>query len=278
MTTEEILSQFEVYSTTNSSSSEVVITNSVKIAFFDWDNTLFCTDYLAKFNINYKDIFSFQGNLNEINADLNYQLILLQESILKLFSKLIEDHFTIFIISNADLKWIQNCLEHFLCELKDFIEINNIQIYSAKNLFSTNTSSCKWKIKCFKKVLIENCEFIFGKNIIVLCIGDSKEEQKAAIELRKVKFFEQQVKVTFIRMLSSPSILSLIKQHQCIGDSYNNVIENREILYKVFINYIEGSYFILPKMKRKKSENETEIKLVKDLTKKKRYNGHQRKV
>ena len=187
--TEEILSQFEVYSTTNSSSSEVMITNSVKIAFFDWDNTLFCTDYLAKFNINYKDIFSFQGNLNEINADFNYQLILLQESILKLFSKLIEDHFTIFIISNADLKWIQNCLEHFLCELKDFIEINSIQIYSAKNLFSTNTSSCKWKIKCFRKVLIENCEFIFGKNIIVLCIGDSKEEQKAAIELRKVKFF-----------------------------------------------------------------------------------------
>jgi hypothetical protein len=53
---------------------------------------------------------------------------------------------SIFIVSNADLNWVHNCLKHFLPELNEYIEENHIKIYSAKKLFSKNLSMEKWKV------------------------------------------------------------------------------------------------------------------------------------
>jgi hypothetical protein len=59
----------------------------------------------------------------------------------------------LFIVTNADEKWIKNCLQHFLPELNDFIEENEILIYSAKKLFGKNTPVEKWKVNFSKNYL-----------------------------------------------------------------------------------------------------------------------------
>jgi hypothetical protein len=52
----------------------------------------------------------------------------------------------LFIVTNADEKWIQNCLKHFMPELMDFLEENSIKFYSAKKLYGKHFSVQKWKV------------------------------------------------------------------------------------------------------------------------------------
>ena len=93
-----------------------------KIAIFDWDDTLFCTKYLETFQINFSDLFSFKYSIEESNPYLLNQLKDLENSIIQLFYIIVENNFEIFIVSNADLKWIQNCLIHFFFDLNTFIK------------------------------------------------------------------------------------------------------------------------------------------------------------
>jgi hypothetical protein len=65
---------------------------------------------------------------------------------LGLLSELIDEGIRVFIVTNADEKWVNNCLKHFLPDLKDFLSENAIRIYSAKNLFSKSLTVEKWKV------------------------------------------------------------------------------------------------------------------------------------
>ena len=66
---------------------------------------------------------------------------------MNLFSELIEEQAKIFIVTNADYNWIKNCLKHFMPDLNEFVNENEIKIYSAKMLFSKNLPLEKWKVK-----------------------------------------------------------------------------------------------------------------------------------
>ena len=179
----------EESTTSNQSPNPFEFEKQIKlISIFDWDDTLFCTKYFDTFNLNYSDIFSFKTSLQDSNPYLLNELKDLENSILNLFLELKENNFEIFIISNADKKWIDNCLIHFFQELKEFIEENSIKIYSAKNMFSSISNSYFWKKKCFKTVLLDN----FKDNnleIKILSIGDSYDEKRATLDLKKIKFF-----------------------------------------------------------------------------------------
>jgi hypothetical protein len=65
---------------------------------------------------------------------------------LNLFSELLDEEVKIFIVTNADENWVKNCLKHFMPDLKDFINENDIKIYSAKKQFSKNLPLEKWKV------------------------------------------------------------------------------------------------------------------------------------
>lgn len=65
---------------------------------------------------------------------------------MNLFSNLINEEIRLFIVTNADEKWIKNCLKHFLPDLNDFLQENNIKFYSAKKLFGLSTPVEKWKV------------------------------------------------------------------------------------------------------------------------------------
>jgi hypothetical protein len=50
-----------------------------KIALFDWDNTLFCTQYLDMLQLDYKNIFSEKKSLEEVGTYLIYEIQNLEE-------------------------------------------------------------------------------------------------------------------------------------------------------------------------------------------------------
>jgi hypothetical protein len=199
------------------------------ISIFDWDDTLFCTKYFDTFNLNYSDIFSFKTSLQDFNPYLLNELKELENSIISLFLELIENNFEIFIISNADKKWIDNCLIHFFQELKEFIEEKSIRIYSAKNMFSSITNSNYWKKKCFKKVILDNYKDN-NLEIKILSIGDSFDEKKATLNLRKINYFNK-IKVQFIKMIFCPSAASIILQLKYIENNLNDIIKKKKFTF-----------------------------------------------
>ncbi len=50
-----------------------------RIALFDWDNTLFCTDYFNIFQLDYKELFSEKKSIEEVGAYLIHELRNLEE-------------------------------------------------------------------------------------------------------------------------------------------------------------------------------------------------------
>ena len=233
----------EESTTSNQSPNPFEVEKQIKlISIFDWDDTLFCTKYFDTFNLNYSDIFSFKTSLQDSNPYLLNELKELENSIISLFLELIENNFEIFIISNADKKWIDNCLIHFFQELKEFIEENSIKIYSAKNMFSSISNSYFWKKKCFKTVLLDN----FKDNnleIKILSIGDSYDEKRATLDLRKIKFFYK-LNVQFVKMIFCPSAASIIIQLKYIENNLKTILNKKSLLQKMIIEQNNKSIVI----------------------------------
>ena len=227
--------------TTETSSPNPYEKMEKKIAIFDWDDTLFCTKYLETFQINFSDLFSFKYSIEESNPYLLNQLKDLENSIIQLFYIIVENNFEIFIVSNADLKWIQNCLIHFFFELNTFIKEQHIKIYSAKNLFN-GISSSQCKIKCFKKVIVDNFKDT-NLNLKIFSVGDSKHEKKATLNLSKLNLYEK-VNVKFIQTINSPSLRSIILQLNFIQENFIKLIENENVVQRINIEMKGKKIFI----------------------------------
>ena len=235
MTNTEYFKSGQTNSETSSTSGELSIVSKT-LLIFDFDDTLFCTKYLDTFALSYQDIFNCKVSLEQVNACLAHEIKELENSILDLFMSAGQNS-DIVIISNADLKWINNCLTHFLPELNDYLRDNDIKIHSAKNTFSKIVKTpADWKIKCFKKVVDE----MYGEDVFydlnVISIGDGKEEKKAVFNLAKnLKF--RKLRAKFIRMISFPSAASIILQLKYLNDNINEMILDEYSIYKMNIKF-----------------------------------------
>ena len=245
---------------------------SKTLLIFDFDDTLFCTKYFDTFSLPYQDIFTYKISLEQINPCLFKEIKELEKTIIELFVKLQNNSYDVVIVSNADMKWINNCLTHFLEELKEYINENNIKVYSAKNMFSNLNSDKKketgkrettgWKIKCFEKVIKDLYSEENENNIIetaidlnVLSIGDGNDEKKAVFKLNKNKFnFCQNLQSKFIRMIDYPSASSIIIQLEYLNNNMNEILKSNKNLYKMIIEIVNGSTQIkcIPKKKKNK--------------------------
>ena len=150
--TEIKIEKFSQPNSDTASTTGDTVSLSKTLLIFDFDDTLFCTKYFDSFSLPYKDIFDFKLSLEQTNPCLFKEIEELEQNLLELFSKLQNSDYDISIVSNADFKWIKNCLLHFLPEFRDYIQDNGIKIYSAKNIFS-NDKNGNSKIKCFEKVV-----------------------------------------------------------------------------------------------------------------------------
>lgn len=222
-------------STYSTSCDTVSFSTPISVAIFDWDDTLFPTKALYDNEISFEDIFTFQSSLKEIDASLNEKVHLLEQSIINLFTELRMNKIEIFIISNADKKWINSCLNHFMSELKEFIEENEIKIYSAKNLFKSSTTSANWKKKCFKRVLIENFS-MKSTSIDLIAIGDSIEEKKATFGLKKIKYYDSPINSKFVQMVQSPKIETLIKEIATLHNNLDDLFKEDKTEKCIYVN------------------------------------------
>ena len=255
MTNTEYFKSIQTNSETSSTSGETTLFSRT-LLIFDFDDTLFCTKYFDTFSLSYQDIFSCKVSLEEINPCLVRELRQLESTIIEVFSNL-EKNYDILIISNADMKWINNCLTHFLEEFKEYINENNIKIYSAKSMFGKILKNKnEWKIKCFKKVINDmyqsdlNCP-----DLNVISIGDSAEEKKAVFSLTKHNKFIK-INPKFIRMISFPSAATIILQLKYLNNNLNNMIFDSNSNFKMVIEFKNN----IPEIKcisNKKNKNES---------------------
>ena len=212
----------------------------------------------------YKDIFDFQLSLEETNPCLFKEIEELEQTLLELFSKFQNSDYDIAIVSNADLKWINNCLMHFLPEFRDYIQENGIKIYSAKDILS-NDKNRNMKIKCFEKVVNEKyCEENNEQNELelnmelnVIAIGDGADEKKAVFSLNqnKNKFnFCQNIRPKFIRMIDYPSASAIILQLKYLLNNINTIKESNKTVYIMNIEMDNGCSKVkcIPKKKKYK--------------------------
>ena len=235
MTNTEYFKSSQANSETSSTSGELTILSKT-LLIFDFDDTLFCTKYLDTFSLSYQDIFNCKVSLEQLNSCLAREIKDLESAILDLFLNL-GPNCDIVIISNADLKWINNCLTHFLPELNDYLTENEIKILSAKNTFSKIVKApADWKLKCFKKVIEE----MYGEDVFfdlnVISIGDGKEEKKAVFNLAK-NFKFRKLRAKFIRMISFPSAASIVLQLKYLNNNINEMILDENSIYKMSIKF-----------------------------------------
>ena len=247
------------------------------LLIFDFDDTLFCTKYFDSFSLPYPDIFTYKISLEQVNHCLFKEIKELEKVIIELFMKLESYGYDFVIVSNADIKWINNCLTHFLEELKEYINENKIRVYSAKNMFSNSIltpparrESTLWKIKCFEKVINdlyyeENNDNVNETyfNLKVISIGDGEDEKRAVFKLNKSKFnFCQNLQSKFIRMIDYPSASSIIIQLEYLQNNINDIVNSNSEIYKMIIEILNGTAQIkcIPKKKNAKVENIKNIK------------------
>ena len=235
MTNTEYFKSGQTNSETSSTSGELTIFSKT-LLIFDFDDTLFCTKYLDTFALPYQDIFTCKVSLEQMNSCLAHEIKELESAILDLFINL-GQNCDIVIISNADLKWINNCLTHFLPDLNDYLTENEIKIHTAQN-------SCRkfvkaptdWKLQCFKKVIDELYEDDLFYDLNVISIGDGKEEKKAVFNLAKDSKLRK-MRTKFIRMISFPSAASIILQLKYLNDNINEMILDENSIYKMSIKF-----------------------------------------
>ena len=252
------LKSFQINSETSSTSGESSLFSRT-LLIFDFDDTLFCTKYFDTFSLSYKDIFTCRVSLEEVNPCLVRELKQLESTVIDLFSNL-SQYYDVIIVSNADITWINNCLTHFLEELKEYINDNSIKIYSAKNMFSKFTKNkYEWKVKCFKKVINDLYKNdVNFSDLNVISIGDRNEEKKAVFNLEKIIKFHKIIP-KFIRMISFPSAATIILQLKYLKNNLNNMIYETNSIFKLTIQFKNDNPEIIC-VSPKKIKNEKIIK------------------
>jgi len=255
MTRTEYFKSIQIDSETSSTSGDTILISKTLI-IFDFDDTLFCTKYFDTFSIPYKDIFNNMISLEEINPGLVIELKQLENTILQLFNNL-QKKYDIIIISNAEIKWINNCMTYFFEQLNEYINENKIKIYSAKNIFSKLIKDkSKWKIKCFKKAIKELYKDDINIDLNVISIGDGIEEKEAVFNLTKNIEFNKKIRPKYIKMISFPSVSSIILQLKYLNDNINDIILNNQSIYKMVIQIKNDNVEInCVAQKKKKNEN-----------------------
>jgi hypothetical protein len=214
--------------------NKIYLTN---IFIIDWDDTLFPTTWINKNSI----------DLNNPNTYQEYRVYFLELD--KTISSLLESLNgvgDVWIVTNANLKWIKSCL-HILSLTANTIIKNNIRIVSARDSYSQNSSSpTEWKILTFQDI-VEDIINKINRNlkpntiINIISIGDAMYEYIALINLDNfIKSFittkNSQINNNFtyllknIKFIEKPEFEYVIEQIQELHKNKDNIINKLEFI------------------------------------------------
>jgi hypothetical protein len=215
----------------NNSEQNLYLTN---IVIIDWDDTLFPTSWLNKNDI----------KLNDDNVKITYKIYFneLDKSIKNLLKSYSEIS-TIYIITNANMKWIKASL-NTLPQTRKMIINENIRIISSRDLYSKqNIETTKWKLKTYETIVNTDLENIFSiknKKIMlnIISIGDAVYEYIALINLHDILTNKTQnnSNINFylknIRFKSQPTFDFIIEQIDLVKKNKIQIINETNYIDK----------------------------------------------
>lgn len=201
-------------------SDNAKITKSNTLFILDWDDTLFPTSWITKNNI---DLTSHVVRENYIDffKDLDSTLFMFLNSIKK-YGKII-------IVTNAITEWVKMSS---IIMVKTFNLLKNIEIVSARSLFSGKTQNVmEWKKRTFN-VIIDN-EYKDKKLMNVISIGDAEYEHQALVNLTQSNFDKIKYLKSF-RLIKEPTYEQLVEELSILNEYIKNVWNINEQLCKSF--------------------------------------------
>lgn len=207
------------------------------ILIIDWDDTLFPTTWV---NLN---------SINLIDEKLKneYRLYFLElDKIVSKFLESFNNACDIYIVTNANIKWIKSCLS-ILDLTRRVIIHNNIRIVSARDSYSgTHSSATDWKILTFQDILEEILINIIEKikpntYLNIISIGDANYEYIALLNLDKYLKSNNLIKnkiennsfnylLKSIKFIEKPEFNLIVDQLQTIQSNQEFIINKLEYI------------------------------------------------
>ena len=206
-----------IYSKILTFQKEDKITN---LFFFDWDDTLMCTTYLAPTGV-LDEEESKSIDKNTIKS--------LDQLVASLLTKTLEKG-KVFIITNAAHGWIEYSSKKLYPITAKILK--KIKIVSARGLYEKRLPGDyrQWKSHAFIDTII-NCNIDMKKTANILCFGDSIIELEATHKLKEI-FQDAYIKT--IKFKESPQPIELIKELKIILSQFDAILSNtRNLSIKV---------------------------------------------
>jgi hypothetical protein len=207
-------------SLTSNNNNKITLKN---ITFLDWDDSIFPSSWCNKNMI----------NLNDIETIKNYKLYFIElDKTINDFLLNLLNFGEIYIVTNANIKWIKACL-NILPNTKKVIMDNNIRIVSARDLYSDKLlSPTDWKINTFRDILNDVIEKIpqltnCGTFLNVVSIGDAHYEYIALLNLDdyfKVKNKNINYLLKSIKFIEKPSFDLVIDQVLIVKKNIKTIV------------------------------------------------------
>jgi hypothetical protein len=193
------------------------------IIMFDFDDTIFPTSWTNKNLIN----LASEDSINE------YKLYFLElDKTLSAFLLDSLNYGTIYIVTNANIKWIKSCL-NILDLSKKVIVDNNIRIVSARDIYSqTLASPTEWKISTFRDILSETIQKLPEKQecntfLNIISVGDAQYEYIALLNLDN--YLKQNKKsvnylLKSVKFIEKPNFDLIIDQMQIVKKNLASIV------------------------------------------------------
>jgi hypothetical protein len=208
---------------------KVYLTN---IFIIDWDDTLFPTNWVTKNNIDITNSESYN----------KYKLFFIElDNILSNVINSLNKLGNVFIVSNASLTWIKNCLS-ILPYTNKLINAFRINLISARDNFFNknlegfnpeNSSIIDWKISCFQDVLVNVLNSIAGKfneknYLNIISIGDANYEYVALMNLNnffKINKLDINYLLKNIKFIEKPEFNIIIEQLITLRKNIQTIVD-----------------------------------------------------
>ena len=206
-----------IYSKILTFQKEPKITN---LFFFDWDDTLMCTSYLAPTGI------IDESDSKQVDKNVIKNLDQLAASLL---AKTIEKGKT-FIVTNAAHGWVEYSSKKLYPITSTLLK--QVKVVSARGLYEKRLPGDyrQWKSKAFIDT-ITKCNIDFRKTANILCFGDSIIELEASHKLKEL-FSNAYIKT--IKLKECPQPVELIKELKIILTQFDTILANiRNLSIKV---------------------------------------------
>ena len=177
---------------------------------FDWDDTLFPTNWVVKNGINLSNS-SIRDQYTTYFQEL--------DRVLSSFLKNATSMGKVVIVTNALPDWIQ--ISSIVLP-KTYILLKKINIVSARGMYRNKSQNIMdWKTMAFHDIV--NKEFQDDSLMHVISVGDAEYEYQALISLNKLKNKKTERYLKSIRFIKNPSHDALIEQLELLNVAIQDI-------------------------------------------------------